>query len=177
MEFTKITCVLNEMCVLLRAEVRLQSTSPWFRLEPQAVFCWWSGWEPMCQSESCSCICICALMRWWDLLAWYVLQMEKLNTARSYLHFFLDTTPQCMAAFLLGQAWCLAGSVQSQGCLWTQVSWKVFLLTAVFSDKSVMPKYREGRRMCLRLAKSLLGRAILRWKYCPWKLWSGVCCA
>lgn len=132
--------------------------------------------KPLCQSKSCSHIFIYMLMQWWDLLAWYVLQMEKLNTARSYLHFFLGTILWCMAAFLLGQTWHLADSVQSQGCLWTQVLSKGLLLT-VFSDKWVIRKYREGQRMCLRLAKSLFGRVILGLKYCPWKLWSGVCCA
>ena len=85
--------------------------SRWLGLRPRALQWWWSGWEPMCQSRSCSCIFICALMQWWDLLTWYVLQMEKLNTVRSYLHFFLDTALQCMAAFSLGQAWRTANSV------------------------------------------------------------------
>lgn len=44
--------------------------------------------------------------------------------------------------------------------------------------RQVSDTQTQGRtKDMFKASRSLLGRMVLGFKYCPWKLWSGICCA
>lgn len=103
----------------------------------------------MCQPEACACIFLFVLM---GLFAWCILQMEKLNPARSFVHFFIEATLLQVPGSLLGRAQRLAGSFSPRVFLdLGPVKGIISSYRSVF--RNVIPKFRERQGMYLRWAE------------------------
>lgn len=135
--------------------------------------------ESQCVSlRGCSCIFFCALVQWWDLLTWYILQMEKLNTYSKKVFALLPRHCSAVRGCIFAGTSLVLGRFSSI----PGVSLNPGLLKGISPYSSVFRQVSDtqiqGRtKDAFKVSESLLGRVIPGLKYRPWKLWSGVCCA
>lgn len=150
---------------------------PWFGLKPQAVLCWWSSWEPMCRSAGlllCFHLCTCAVVGFAHLIHLADGKAECSKKVFALLPRPRSAVRGCIFAgtsLMLGRYSSVPGVSPNPGVLKG-----ISLYCSVF--RQVSDTQIQGRtKNAFKVSESLLGRVILGLKYCPWKLWSGVCCA